>query len=176
MVEMLCEAVPSAVRIAVLLNPAEPLTETLWKRSEVTARALKVRLERVEVRTNEELERAFGHIAKRRPDALIVLSDPIFLSHRERIVREVADMRLPAIYSFGNFTEAGGLISYGVDLNETFARAAGYVDRILKGAKPSDLPVEQPARFELVVNLKAAARIGLTIPRAFELRADRVIE
>jgi putative ABC transport system substrate-binding protein len=176
MVEMLSEAVPSAIRIAVLLNPAEPLTETLWKRSEVTARALKVRLERFEVRTNEDLERAFGHIAKRRPDALVVLSDPIFLSHRERIVREAADMRLPAIYSFGNFTEAGGLISYGVDLNETFARAAGYVDRILRGAKPSDLPVEQPARFELVVNLKAAARIGLTIPRAFELRADRVIE
>jgi putative ABC transport system substrate-binding protein len=176
MVEMLSEAVPGAVRMAVLLNPAEPLTETLWKRSEVTARALKVRLERFEVRTNEDLERAFGHIAKRRPDALIVLSDPIFLSHRERIVREVAAMRLPAIYSFGNFTEAGGLISYGVDLNETFARAAGYVDRILRGAKPSDLPVEQPARFELVVNLKAAARIGLTLPRAFELRADRVIE
>ena len=176
MVEMLSEAVPGAVRMAVLLNPAEPLTETLWKRSEVTARASKVRLERFEVRTNEDLERAFVRMAKQRPDALIVLSDPIFLSHRERIVREVADMRLPAIYSFGNFTEAGGLISYGVDLNETFARAAGYVDRILKGAKPSDLPVEQPARFELVVNLKAAARIGLTIPRAFELRADRVIE
>jgi putative tryptophan/tyrosine transport system substrate-binding protein len=137
---------------------------------------LKVRLERFDVRTNEDLERAIGAIAKRRPDALVVLSDPIFLSHRERIVREVADMRLPAIYSFGNFTEAGGLISYGVDLNETFARAAGYVDRILRGAKPSDLPVEQPARFELVVNLKAAASIGLTLPRAFELRADRVIE
>jgi putative ABC transport system substrate-binding protein len=137
---------------------------------------LKLRLERIEVRTNEELGRAFGHIAKRRPDALIVLSDPIFLSNRERIIREVADMRLPTIYSFGNFTEAGGLISYGVDLNETFARAAGYVDQILRGAKPADLPVEQPARFELVVNLKAAARIGLTLPRAFELRADRVIE
>jgi putative tryptophan/tyrosine transport system substrate-binding protein len=176
MVEMLSEAVPGAIRIAVLLNPAEPLTETLWKRSEVAARALKVRLERFDVRTNEDLERAIGAIAKRRPDALVVLSDPIFLSHRERIVREVADMRLPAIYSFGNFTEAGGLISYGVDLNETFARAAGYVDRILRGAKPSDLPVEQPARFELVVNLKAAASIGLTLPRAFELRADRVIE
>ena len=176
MVEMVSEAVPGAVRMAVLLNPAEPLTERLWERSEVAARALKVRLERLEVRTNEDLERALGQMAKRRPDALIVLSDPIFLSHRERIVREVADMRLPAIYSFGNFTEAGGLISYGVDLNETFARAAGYVDRILKGAKPSDLPVEQPARFQLVVNLKAAARIGLEIPREFRLRADRVIE
>jgi putative tryptophan/tyrosine transport system substrate-binding protein len=176
MVEMMSEAVPRATRIAVLLNPAEPLTETLWQRSEVTARALKVRLERIEVRTNEDLERAFGRLAKQRPDALIVLSDPIFLSHRERIVRDVADMQLPAIYSFGNFTEAGGLISYGVDLNETFTRAAGYVDRILKGAKPSDLPVEQPARFELVVNLKAAARMRLAMPRAFELRADRVIE
>jgi putative ABC transport system substrate-binding protein len=176
MVEMITEAVPKAVRIAVLLNPAEPFTETLWKRSEATARALKVRLERVEVHTNQELERAFSYIAQRRPDGLVVLSDPIFLSQRERIVQQVTDMRLPTIYSFGNFTEAGGLISYGVDLTETFHRAAGYVDRILRGAKPGDLPVEQPTRFELVVNLKAAARIRLTFPRAFELRADRLIE
>lgn len=176
MVELLKEVVPKAARIAVLANPANPIHENLWRSGQGKAAALRVSLHRVEAREYGELDSAFRDLDTLRPDGLVVLADPVFVSNRERIVQQATRLRLPAIYAFGEFASVGGLMSYGVDLGDQFRRAARYVDRILKGAKPDDLPVEQPTRFELIINRKAADRIGLTVSREALLRADRVIE
>lgn len=176
MVELLKEVVPKASRIAVLVNPANPVHEGHWRSGLAKADTLRVSLQRVDAGVYRELDRAFGELATLRPDALVVLSDPMFVSDRERIVQRVTELRLPAIYAFGEFTNVGGLMSYGVDLGDQFRRAARYVDRILKGARPGDLPVEQPTRFEFVINREAAGRLGLTVPREALLRADRIIE
>jgi putative ABC transport system substrate-binding protein len=130
----------------------------------------------VEARGRDEIERAFAALTKARAQGLIVLPHPVTLTHRTQIVELAAKNRLPAMYPFGEFTEGGGLIAYSTNRTEMYRRSATFVDKILKGAKPADLPIEQPMTFELVINLKTAKALGLTIPPSLLLRADHVIE
>ncbi len=174
--ELLQEAVPKASRVAVLWNPATPGSEPYLREAEIAARALHVQLQRVGARTSDEFADAFAAMARERAGAFIVLGDPMFFGQRTRLADLARRVRLPAMYSAKEYAQAGGLMSHGPVLADLYRRAATYVDKILKGAKPGDLPVEQPMKFELVVNLKAAKAIGLTIPRSFLLRADQVIE
>jgi putative ABC transport system substrate-binding protein len=174
--ELLKEIVPGLSQIAVLMNPSNPFTAVGWEQAQAGAQALRLKLEPVEVRTAEEFDAAFATIVRQRPSALFMIVDRFLLAHRARIVVFAARQHLPAIYSYKEFVEAGGLISYAPSYPEMFRRAAGYVDKILKGAKPGDLPVEQPTKFELVINLKTAKALGLTIPPSLLLRADQVIE
>lgn len=176
MVELLKDVVPHAARVAVLVNASNLSHGPLFASGSNKAATLKVTLHRAEARGYDDVARALDEIGKSYPDGLIVLSDPAFVSQREHIVQQVTRLRLPAIYAHGEYASAGGLMSYGVDLNDQFKRAARYVDRILKGAKPGDLPVEQPTRFELIINRAAAGRIGLAVPREALGRADRIIE
>ena len=129
-----------------------------------------------EVRGRDEIERAFAALTKTRAQGLIVLPNPVMLSHQTQIVELAAQTRLPAMYPYGEFTESGGLMAYATNRTEMYRRSATFVDKILKGAKPADLPVEQPTKFELVINLKTAKALGLTIPRSVLGRADRIIE
>jgi len=175
--QLLKEAVPRASRVAVFWNPDLPQNAPFWKAIQEAAPKLGVTLLSVEVRAPGEIESAFTRIKRERAQALIVIPDALALSPlRAEIPALAAKNRLPAIYGFREVVDAGGLMSYGVSLPDLFRRAATYVDRIFKGAKPGDLPVEQPTKFELIINLKAAKTIGLTIPRSFLLRADQVIE
>ncbi len=176
--EVLTQAVPGVDRVAVLWQPGgmgdtdkEMLSETV-----VAARVLGVRLQIVEARGPQDFDRAFSDMITERAGALAIFSTPIFFNARQRLVDLAAENRVPAMYPFTAFVEAGGLMSYGANLPDTFRRAATYVDKILKGASPADLPVEQPTRFELVINLKTAKALGLTIPHTLLLRADEVIE
>ena len=146
------------------------------KGAEVAARALGVPLQLVEARVPADLDRAFSEMTRARVDALTVVSTPMFSSERRRLVDLAAKRRLPTVFPFKSYVEAGGLMSYGPNLDHLFWRAATYVDRILKGTKPGDLPVEQPTKFELVINLKTAKALGLTIPQSVLARADQVIE
>jgi putative ABC transport system substrate-binding protein len=173
--ELLKEVVPKAARVAFLFDPANPGSLLLQKELEAAARALGVGLRFTEVRTRYDFEAAFTAMTKERVGALLVAGGPFEFFHRRRIVELAATSRLPAIYSARLFVDEGGLMSYGVSFSDNFRRAAGYVDKILKGAKPGDLPVEQPTKFELVINLKTAKALGLTIPPSLLLRADEVI-
>jgi len=174
--ELLKEAVPRVSRVAVLRNPTNPGAALSVSETEVAARALGVQLQLLEVRTSEELDGAFGAAARDRAGALIVLPDPMFLTHRARIADLAAKRRLPAMYYERDYVEAGGLMSYGPSLRDMYRRSAIYVDKILKGATPADLPVEQPTRFELVISLKSARGLGLTIPQSVLTRANQVIQ
>ncbi len=177
--ELLKQAVPKASRVAVLWAPAdmtEQQAKAMLKAAEVAARALAVRLQVVEARRPDDLDRAFSEMTRARADALTVLSSAMFINERRRLVDLAAKTRLPAVYAYREFVDAGGLMAYGADLADMFRRAATYVDKILKGAKPGDLPVEQPTKFELVINLKAAKALGLTIPPSVRGRADEVIQ
>jgi putative ABC transport system substrate-binding protein len=174
--QLLKEAVPTASRVAVLSNPANSYTALLVKETEAAARSLGVRVQPLGVRGATALDSAFSAITKERPGALFVLFDPVLLGHRMRIAEFTNKNRLPAMYPHREYVEAGGLIAYGVDLRDNFRRAATYVGKILKGAKPGDLPVEQPTKFELVINMKTAKALGLTIAPSLLQRADRVIE
>jgi putative ABC transport system substrate-binding protein len=173
--ELLKEVVPSASRVAVLLNPANPTNPLQLKEIQAAAPALGVTLLPLEVKGADDIDRAFTAVTKERPGALIVIGDPMIGSHQRRISELVVKNRLPAIYSSRLSTDAGGLMSYGTNFDDLYRRAAYYVDKILKGRKPADLPVEQPIKFELVINLKAAKQIGVTIPPNVLARADRVI-
>ena len=174
--ELLKDVVPSASRVAVLLNPANPTNPLQLKLTQAVAPALGVTLLSLEARGPDDIDRAFTAIRKERPGALLVMGDPMFGTHLKRIVELAAKSLLPAIYSTRPNVEAGGLMSYGTNFADLFRRAATYVDKILKGTKPADLPVEQPTRFELVINLKTAKALGLTIPPSVLLRADYVIQ
>ena len=174
--ELLREAFPGATRIAVLSNPVNPAHGPMLKETEAAARVLGMDLQIVQAREPRDLDGAFSAIATKRADALIVFDDQLFVSTQTRIAKLAADGRLPTIFSQPENVEAGGLMSYGVRLADLWRRAAAYVDKILKGAKPADLPVEQPTKFELVINLKTAKALGLAIPPALLLRADQVIE
>ena len=173
--ELLKEIKPRIARVAVLRNPVNPVSAAMLNETQVAARAVGVQLQAVEVRDPAEFENAFSAISRGRADALSVLGDPVFLSYRMQISDLAAKHRIPAIYWDSQFVETQGLMSYGVSIADLFRRAATYVDKILKGAKPAELPVEQPMKFELVINLKAAKQIGLTIPPNVLARADRVI-
>ncbi len=174
--QLLKEAVPKASRVAVLANPANAYTPLLVKETEAAARSLGVRVQFMEVRGADAFEGAFSAVTKERPSALFTLFDPLMVAHRTRIVEFANKNLLPAMYAHREFAESGGLMAYGSDLRDNYRRGANYVVKILKGAKPADLPVEQPTKFELVVNLKTAKALGLTIPPSLLARADEIIE
>ncbi len=174
--ELLKQIVPTVRRVAILSNPAFPAQALAIREVKVAARLLGVQLQLLEARGPDELEDAFAAMAKRGVGALLVVGDAMFLLHRTRLAELAARSRLPAAYALREHVEAGGLMSYGPSLTDLFRRAAIFVDKILKGGKPGDVPVEQPTKFELVINLKTAKALALTIPPSLLLRADEVIE
>ena len=173
--QLLKEVVPRLSRVAVLWNPANPGNVLLLREVETASQTLGLRWQAVAVRRPDELAGAFEAIGAE-SNGILVLEDSMLVSHRSRIVESVSRTRLPAMYAFRQFVDAGGLMSYGPNIPDSFRRAAVYVDKILKGAKPAELPVEQPTTFELVINMKTARTLGLTIPQTLLLRADQVIE
>lgn len=175
-VELLKEAVPDVSHVAVLWSSADPIGATLVGDVQSAARILKVRLDLVDAGDPAKFDSALAAIGASRAQAIIVTNSPFYAANRVKLAEFAASKRLPAMYFFKLFADAGGLMSYGGSLEDSYRRAATYVDKILKGAKPADLPVEQPTRFELVINLKAAKALGLAIPRSLLLRADHVIE
>jgi putative ABC transport system substrate-binding protein len=174
--ELLKETVPGLSRVAILWNPDNLHEPPAVKQLERAAQALAVELQSVEVRTPSELQAAFTAAGRARADALIVFENPLHVSHRNVIAELATKSRLPTMFEIRSFVEAGGLIAYGPRIVDMWRLAATYVDRILKGAKPADLPIEQPTKFELVINAKTAAALGLTIPQSVLLRADHVIQ
>ena len=174
--QLLKEVVPRASRVAVLSNPTSPYSILVVRETEAAAPVLGVQLQPLEVRAAEDFDRTFQAAIRGRANALIVVDDGLFFRHRVRIAALAAKSRLPAIYSFRESVDAGGLMSYATNLADSYRRAATYVDKILKGAKPADLPVEQPMRFELVINMKTAKALGITFPPSIMVRADRVIQ
>jgi putative ABC transport system substrate-binding protein len=175
-IEILRELVPGASKIAILANPGNPIHRlVLAEEVPSTARKLGVALPIVEATTAEELDTAFASAAAQRADAMIVFGDSLTVRQGPRVVALAAKHHLPAIYLFRQFAN-GGLVVYGPDIADLYRRAGGYVDKILKGTKPADLPVEQPTKFELVINMKTAKALGLTVPPSLLVRADEVIE
>lgn len=174
--ELLKEAVPKASRFAVVSNPGLRNTTLLVKEAEAAARSLAVAIHLVGVRDVDGFDRAFSAVATGGANGLLVLFDPFLFTQRSRIVEFANQRRIPAMYPHREYAEAGGLLAYGANVADNFRRAATYVDRILKGAKPGDLPVEQPTKFELFINLPTARALGLTVPPSLLLRADRIIE
>jgi len=174
--EILKQAVPRATRVTVLWNAAYQGKADEFKDTQTTAIALKVTLTSIEIRGSGDVGPALSMIGKDRPDAIVVFADPLTASHRHQITEQALKLRLPMISELREFAQAGALISYGASLPELFRRAATYVDKILKGAEPADLPVEQPTKFELVINLKTAKALGLTIPPSLLARADELIQ
>jgi putative tryptophan/tyrosine transport system substrate-binding protein len=176
-IELLKEAFPHLSHpVAVLWNPDYVGMAARFRQAQVVASAFGMGVRSVEIRDSGELERALETMDRERPDALLILADPLTASQRLRIVEFAAEKRLPAMYEISQFVEVGGLMSYGPNVDQIVRRAAIYVDKILKGAKPADLPIEQPATFELVINLKSAKVLGITIPQSVLLQANRVIE
>jgi len=173
---LLKETVPSIARVAVLFNPANPGNTLAAKEMRAAAPGLKLTLHFQELRNPDDFEGALAGLTGARPDALFTVADPLMYRHRAQILDFAMKRRLPAIYEWKEFVELGGLMAYGVNLTELFKHAATFVDKFLKGAKPGDLPVEQVITFELVLNLRTAKALGLTIPQTMLLRADQVIE
>ena len=173
--ELLKDAMPRMNQAAVLFNPDNPVTGPVMQAMEIAAKTLKVELRKFEARGHGEFESAFSAMAKRRVDAVLIPEYSLYIVNAKRIASLTTKERLPAA-GFNEFAEAGGLIGYGVNFPDLFRRAAAFVDKILKGAKPSDLPVERAIRFEMVVNLKTAKTLGIKIPQSILLRADKVIE
>jgi putative ABC transport system substrate-binding protein len=174
--ELLKEVLPKIYRIAVFGASTNPGNAPALRETERAAEAFKVQLQFVDILSPKDIETAFRAASKGRADAVLVLNSPVSSSHRKEIAELAAKNRLPAFYNRSDYVEDGGLMSYGVSFTDLAHRAASYVDKILKGAKPADLPVEQPKKFEFVINLKAAKQIGLTIPPNVLARADRVIK
>jgi putative ABC transport system substrate-binding protein len=175
-IELLKEVVPVASRIAVLSNPANPASTASVREIEAAARSLGVNLDLFDAGNATKLDEALARIGASGSQGIIVTNDPFFTIHRAKLIQFAARTRLPAVYFFRSFADAGGLMAYGANQEDAYRRAAAYVDKILKGAKPADLPVDQPSRFELVINLRTAKALGLKIPRSLLVRADQVIE
>ena len=175
-IEFLKSVMPGIGRAAVLTNPGIPAHLRIVKNLQAAAQPLGIEILSVDARTADEIERAFATIMSAGAEAVIVVIDAFFIAQRQRIAELAARSRLPSIFAFRQAVEAGGLLSYGQNLADSYRRAANYVDRILRGAKPGDLPVEQPTRFELVINLKTAKALGVTVPQSVLLRADDVIQ
>jgi len=173
--ELIKEVVPRLSRVAVLRDHS-PQSEVALKETQLAAQALGVQLKIFDVRSPNDFESVFLSMPKERPGALVVISSPMLLNNRGRITVLATKQRLPAVYTLKEYVDAGGLMSYGVSLPALFRRAATYVDKILKGANPAELPVEQPTKFEFIINLNAAKQIGLTIPPNVLARADKVIK
>jgi putative ABC transport system substrate-binding protein len=177
--EQIKQTVPGVSRVAVLWQPGaygERTAEDMLKRAEIAGRALGMRLQVVEARGPADFDRAFADMTRARAGALTVLGSVTFANERRRLVERAAKTRLPVVYMERDYVDAGGLMSYGPTVTDLFRRAATYVDKILKGANPGDLPVEQPTKFELIINLKTANALGLPIPPSLLQRADQVIE
>ena len=174
--ELLREVVPGLRRVGLFINPLNPFHPVSMLQARAAAQALDIRLEAYEVRASEDLDRAFAAMLKERPDALLILADRVFLHNRGRIVTFATEHRLPSVNAYREVVEAGGLMSYGPSYEEMHRRAADYVDKIIKGAKPGDLPIEQPSKFTLIISLKAAKALGLEVPPTLLARADEVIE
>jgi putative tryptophan/tyrosine transport system substrate-binding protein len=174
--ELLKETVPRVSRVAVLWNPTNTSSAASWRESQLAAQGLKMQLQSIEVRGRSDFDNLSDALIKGRFQALNVVRDPIIGAYLTRVVEFAAKSRLPAIYEAEEFVDAGGLMSYGTSHPDLYRRAAYFVDRILKGVKPADLPVEQPLKFELIINLKTAKQIGLTIPPNVLVRADKVIK
>ena len=174
--EMLKQAVPKASRVALLWNPANPGGAAQLREAKTAARALGLRLQALEARAPQEIDSAFAAMTRERADALVVLGDAILYNQRKQIAELAAKSRLPSASALREYAEAGGLIAYGTDSLDLERRSTAFVEKILKGAKPADLPVEQPTKFELVINLKTAKALGLTIPQSILVRADEVIQ
>jgi putative ABC transport system substrate-binding protein len=174
--ELLKEIIPKLSRVAVIGVSTEPGYAQFLKEMEFAAVALKLTVQYLDVLTSKDIESAFRAAVKERADGVVMLGSQIFNTHRIQIVELAVKSRLPATYPRPEYVEDGGLMTYGPSINDLFQRAATYVDKILKGAKPADLSVEQPTKFELVINLKAAKRIGLAIPQNVLARADKVIK
>jgi putative ABC transport system substrate-binding protein len=174
--QLLKEVVPGLARVGVLRNPLNPGHPILWKDTQVAAQGLGVALEPVEVRGPEDFEAAFATAKQRNAQALLVFDDLLTVTYRSRITALAASSRLPAMYPFREFPDAGGLMSYGASLVLLYRRAAALVDKILKGVKPADLPVEQATELKLIVNVNVAKALGLTIPPSLLTRADELIE
>ena len=173
--QLLQDTIPRLTRVAVLQNQDNPNHTKVVEDLKAAAPSLSIKLKFVSARTPEEFGPAFSAVNQAHAQALFVIDDPVFLTHRIMLVKLASKLRLPAIYAQKDFTHEGGLMSYGANFGDLFRRSAWYVDKILKGAKPGDLPVEQPTRFEFVVNLRTAKALGLTIPQSVLLQADDVI-
>ncbi len=174
--DLLRDTVPKLSRLAVLMNPAYQSHRDALKIIHALAPRIGVQILPIEARSADEIEKGFSLMAEQKAEALIVVTDPIFLERRRQIAEMAEKGRLPCVGYASQYADAGFLIGYGPNRFELFQRTAVYVDKILKGAKPADLPVEQPTKFEMVINLRTAKRLGLTIPRSVMIRADRVIE
>jgi len=174
--ELLLELVPQARVVALLVNPTGPQTERIIRQAQETARTMKLQLHVLEASNESEIDAAFASLVKLHADALVSSSDPFFTSRREQLVGLAARYAVPAIYQWREFTAAGGLISYGPSLSAAYREIGIYTGRILKGEKPADLPVQQSMKVEMIVNLKTAKALGLTVPRSILARAEEVIE
>ena len=174
--ELLADVVRNIPRVAVLMNPDNLVHTVFLEETRVAAQRLRVRLQPLEARNSRQVEQVFAAAAEERAAALIVFDDPVIWSYRTQIVALAAKRRVPVMYGYREFVDEGGLMSYGPDRIDHYRRTAIYVDKILKGAKPGDLPVEQPTKFELVVNMKTAKTLGIKIPNSILVRADKVIE
>jgi len=174
--ELLKESLPSISRVAVLTNPGNPIHAVFWKETQAAAQTLGLQVQSIKVRGPEDFDDAFTAAARGRAEALLVFDDSLTLGYRTRLVALAAKRRLPAMYGLREFPDAGGLVSYGPSNLDMYRRTATYVDKILKGTKPADLPVEQPTKFELVINFKTAKTLGLTIPPSVLARADEIIQ
>ena len=174
--ELLKDLAPQATRVGFLWNVALPFSEVIWSEARTAGKQIGLTLQPLEIRRPDDLDSAFAAGVRDRIEALFIRVDPLTLTNRERIVKLAAQHRLITMYSAGEFVLAGGLISYSAPLTNAFRDAARYVDKVLKGTKPTDLPVEQPTKFELVINMKTAKALGLTIPQSVLLRADEIIQ
>jgi putative ABC transport system substrate-binding protein len=174
--ELLKEILPRFSRVAVLWNAANPYSALVFKETQAAGRTLGIEVRSLEMRGPEDFDPAFETARRLRPDALITVEDPLTASYTTRIAEFTARQQLPSLHGIREFVAAGGLLSYGANLADLFRRAAYYVDKILNGANPADLPVQQPTKFELVLNLKTARALGLEIPSTVIIRADEVIE
>jgi putative ABC transport system substrate-binding protein len=174
--EILKEVLPNISRVAVLWNAANPYSALVLRETQAAAKKLSIHLEPLEVRSPDDFDTAFSSSVAQRVEAIIAVEDPLTFGHRKLIAEFSTKNRVPGIYGLREFVDSGGFLAYGANVAELYRRAAGYVDKILKGAKPADLPVEQPTKFELVINLKTAKALGITVPLTLLARADEVIE
>jgi putative tryptophan/tyrosine transport system substrate-binding protein len=174
--ELLKELLPRLTRVAVLWDAANPYPAIVFKETQSAGQTLAIEIQSLEVRTTDDFDGAFEVAKKQQPDALMTIEDPLTFNYQKRIVDFALANQLPSLHGVREFTVAGGLLSYGAHVADLYRRAASYVDKILKGAKPADLPVQQPTKFELVINLQTAKTLGLTVPPMLLARADEVIE
>jgi putative tryptophan/tyrosine transport system substrate-binding protein len=174
--ELLRQLLPQLARVAVLWYGANPYPALVFKETQTAGRATGIEVQSLEVRNTDELDGIFESSKRQRPEALILVEDPFIFAHLKRIANFALSQKLPSLFGFREFPIAGGFMSYGASLADAYQHAADYVDKILRGAKPADIPVQQPTKFDLVINLNTAKALGIIVPRTFLVAADEVIE